>query len=775
MSAKSGSFKEAFIDWLLTHSIKIMIVNLLLVLAVGFGASHLYIDTDWKIFFDKDDPNLIAEEHLQSTYGKSDNILFIIAPEDANVFTRETLSAVESLTEQAWQTPHSVRVDSITNYQYPRVEGDDIIVEDLVRNALELTKGQIDRIKDIAVNDIGLVNRLIAMKGDVTAVNVTLNLPESNRVAIKEAVDFSRELRSNIISEHPQLTIHLAGFAVNQQTLDEVIAGDAKTLIPSMFMVVLIILAILLRSLSATLATLFIIALSIIIGMGFAGWVGFAVNNVSVSAPTIIMTLAVADCVHLFTTYLVRIRSGVARHTALKQSLTLNFYPIFLTSVTTAFGFLTLNFSDSPPFRELGTIAAAGVLGSLWMTVFVLPGLIKLLPIKVSAMPGQSSWGITGLAEWVIRHQNPIFYIVLAGAIFCSLNIFKIQLNDNPIGYFSDDIPMRKASIFLEEHLTGTQSVSFSLAAGKSNGISDPQFLYQIDEFVAWLRGLPEVENVESFTDILKRLNQVLHEDKLEQFRLPDNRELAAQLILLYELSLPYGLDLNYQINTDKSAMKLTFTVTNIKSRGLIDIENRAAQWLSENAPSIASRGASQSLMSAHIGQRNIENMIAGSLVAMVLISCSLILAFKSVRYGLLSFVPNMFPALVVFGVWGLLVGEVNMAASVVFSLTLGIIVDDTIHFLDKYIRGRRENGLNPEDAVRYAFSAVGKALVLTSIVLAGGFLILTASDFMVNATAGLLVASTIVIAIVLDLLFLPVVLIKIDSLLEARGVKFQY
>lgn len=773
-SAGQHRFKDTFIDWLLGHCVLIMVVSLLLVLAMGYGANRLHLDTDWKIFFDKDDPNLIAEENLQNTYGKSDNILFIIAPDNANVFASSTLAAVEELTERAWQTPHSVRVDSITNYQYPLVEGDDILVENLVTDAADLNDRQIFRIRKIAVNDIGLANRLISPTGSVTAVNVTLSLPEKNSLAVNEAVQFAQQLRTEIKTQNPGLDIYLTGLAVTQQTFEDVAGRDAITLMPGMFILILILLAILFRSIFATLATLIVVVLSIIVGMGCAGWMGFALNNVNIAAPTIIMTLAVADSVHLVTTFLRNFRAGEVKKVALKKSLSLNLYPIFLTSITTALGFLTLNFSDSPPFRELGTISAVGVLGALWVTVLILPGLINYFPMSGKPIKEGSGWNMTRFADWVISHQNTLIVGVLAVTIVCAAGISRIHLNDDPIGYFSDNVPLRKASVFLEKNLSGNQSITYSLDSGEPGGVSDPEFLRSVDAFASWLGSLEQVKNIENFTDTLKRLNQVMHGDRTEEYRLPKSRELAAQLILMYELSLPYGLDLNNQINSDKSALRLTFTVTNLKSAGLIDLERKVSHWLTENSPSLRSRGASQSLMFANIGQRNIESMIAGSIVAFLLIFGLLMLALKSIRYGLISLVPNIFPAVVTFGVWGLLVGEINMAASVVFSLTLGIIVDDTIHFLSKYIAGRRELGLCAEDAVRYSFETVGAALIVTSIALAAGFMILALSDFVVNSTSGALVAGTIMVAIVLDLLFLPAILIKVDNFLHKDATPYQ-
>jgi predicted RND superfamily exporter protein len=323
----------------------------------------------------------------------------------------------------------------------------------------------------------------------------------------------------------------------------------------------------------------------------------------------------------------------------------------------------------------------------------------------------------------------------------------------------------------IETRLSGTQTLHYSFDSGRPQGLGSPEFLLGVDKFVGWLRAQPEVVNVESFTDTLKRLNQVMHEDAQEWNRLPDSLEMTAQYILLYEISVPYGQDVTHQMSADKSSLKVTATLKNQKSQGLIAFEERSRAWMAENLSGIAARGAGQSVSFANVGLRNIDGMLRGSLVAVILISLCLIIAFRSIRLGLISFVPNLFPTLTTLGIWGAVVGEVNIAASVVFSLTLGIIVDDTTHFLVKYIEARQDHGLEPQEAIRYTFTRVGSALLSTSIVLAIGFLVLVRSDFSITSTSGLLVAITIIIAILLDLLFLPALLIKVDRWLITKSV----
>ena len=254
-----------------------------------------------------------------------------------------------------------------------------------------------------------------------------------------------------------------------------------------------------------------------------------------------------------------------------------------------------------------------------------------------------------------------------------------------------------------------------------------------------------------------------MHGDDPSWYRLPDASELAAQYLLLYEMSLPYGLDLNNQINIDKSATKLTVTVETLSSNEMLALEARAQGWLLENGlDEMQVAGSSSAIMFSHIGYRNIRAMLVAAVIALILISGLLIFALRSMRFGLISLVPNLAPAGVAFGLWGLFHGEVGLALSIIASVTLGIIVDDTIHFLSKYLRAVREHGYSPEQAVQYAFSNVGVALTFTTIVLAIGFMILALSPFQVNAQMGLMTAITVVLALVIDFLFLPPLLIAL-------------
>ncbi|MDE0007584.1 MAG: MMPL family transporter, partial [Gammaproteobacteria bacterium] len=283
-----------------------------------------------------------------------------------------------------------------------------------------------------------------------------------------------------------------------------------------------------------------------------------------------------------------------------------------------------------------------------------------------------------------------------------------------------------------------------------------------VDAFAEWYRGQPEVVHVQAFPDIMKRLNRNMHGDDPAFHRLPDDAELAAQYLLLYELSLPFGNDLNDRIDIAKSATRMTVVVRSLSSQAQRELDARAVAWLRANAPDLATEASGVSIVFAHLSQRNIESMLRGTILAMALISLILVVVFKSVRLGLASLLPNFVPAAMAFGLWGYLVGQVGLAASVVTAMAFGIIVDDTIHFLSRYLRARREN-LAPPEAVRAAFRRVGPALWTTTAILSLGFLVFATSGFALSWALGLLITITILFALLADFLLLPPLLMAID------------
>ena len=756
-------FALRLIDLVLRRRWWVIAASVLVVFAIGSGARFLGMSNNYSDFFSPDNPELTTFEAFQDTYTKNDNILFVVRPEEGDVFAPRVAEAIERITEESWQIPFVLRVDSITNFQHSWADGDDLTVEDLIRDGGSLSEAEFAAKREVVMNEPLLHGNLVSLDGRTTGVNVTLQYPEKSLTEVPAAAAVAREIADGIRAEYPDMKIVISGVSMLNNAFAESGQQDAMTLVPFMYVVLILGMVITLRSISGTVATLVIIALSTIAAMGFAGFAGIKLTPISLTAPTIILTLAIADSVHILLSMRTFQRLGMGKIPALRESFRINFLAVSITSITTIVGFLSLNFSDAPPFWHLGNITAFGI-GSAWMlSMTVLPALVSMLPMRVrqSANGGRSLDSLLGrLGRWVTARHRPLLIGMGLTVVFLLAMVPTIELNDEWVKYFDKSVTFRTDTEYAIENLTGVYTIDYSIPSGEPSGISNPEYLKNLAAYTSWLREQPEVRHVYSYADIIRRLNKNLHGDDPAWYRLPEDAEMAAQYLLLYELSLPYGLDLNDRINIDKSATRVTATVADLSTVDTRRFIDRTEAWLVDNVPErMQAKATGAAVMFSHISKRNIESMLRGNAIAIVLIAFIMYFALRSRGLALLSVVSNAVPILMTFGIWALFVGKVGMAAATVTATSLGIVVDDTVHFLSKYRRARNEKGLPTPKAIHYAFETVGTPIVVTTVVLSFGFAVLAASTFRINAEMGLLTALAILTALVVDFFLLPAIL----------------
>ncbi|MEM9619018.1 MAG: MMPL family transporter [Pseudomonadota bacterium] len=765
-------FAVALATWVIRLRWIVILAAIAGAVYVGQNAQKLEYSNNYRTFFSEDNPELKNFEEFQATYTKSDNFLFVFVPkDDTKVFTNRNLEAIGQLTEEAWRLPFATRVDSITNFQYTYAIGDELIVEDLVPEpGATSPQGLLDK-EAAALAEPLLNGQLITSDASVTAVNVVLTYPEKSLTEVPEAVAAARALRAQIEEAYPDLEIYLTGTSMLNNAFGEAIQSDFKTLIPLMIGIIIVTTIIAVRSVSATFATLSLVILSTMFAMGWAGFVGIKLAGPSPSSVIVILTLAIADSIHILMSARSSMRAGMGQREAIIESIRINFLAVSITSLTTIVGFLSLNFSDSPPFHDFGNISAVGILAAWALSLTFLPAILSVVPLRVKTVD-ESDRGsfLRGFANFVIAHNKKLFVVMAAISAAAIAMIPTIELSDQFRKYFDPRIEFRSDTDAVIDYF-GFYPMEFSVKAGEPGGVSDPAFLEKLEEFTEWLRAHPSVVHVYSVADIMKRLNKNLNEDKPEYYRLPEDRDLSAQYLLLFELSLPYGLDLNDRINIDKSSTRVTATLEGeISTKDIRQFLKDSDAWFDENAPEIEGPATGPQVMFTFIAQRNVESMVTGTSIAIVLIAFIMMAALRSLSMGLLSMVPNGLPILSAFGVWAILVGEVGFSVAAVASLSLGIVIDDTVHFLTKYMRARREKGLSAEDSIRYAFETVGAAIIFNTIILLAGFLVLTLSAFKINMELGMLTSLTIAIALVLDFLLLPGLLLMTAR--DRKGTK---
>lgn len=756
---------EKFARWLIRRRWWIILISFLAMAGSVLGARHLTFEDNWRIFFSKANPDLLAFEELENVYTKNEDLFFMIAPKNGQVFNRAALTSVAWLTNEAWKLPFSTRVDSLANFQHTSVSGDDLIVRNLVENADALSDSDIQQVEQVAMSEPLLVNFAVSSRAHVTSVAVSIVLPQKSLTETQETAVQARRLGNEFRQRFPDIDLYIAGSIMINDAFNELAQKDFKTLVPVMYLVILLAVFFILRSVTGTLLTLFSIIISILTTLGLAGWLKIQLTPISISAPTIIVTVAVADCIHLFLSVLHGMRQGLNKQEAIVEALLLNLGALAITAVSTVVGFLTLNFCDVPPYRDLGNLAAIGVAVCFLFTVVFMPAMLAVLPFHAKIVQGEKEVMMAGFAEYTIRNRKPLLWIVGLLSLLLSVCSLRNDFHDNFAGLFSLKTEIRQALEFAATHLGGLYDILYSVNSGKSGGVSDPSYLKKLDEFANWCRSQPEVVHVFSVADIFKRLNKNMRGDNPHDYRIPESQELAAQYLLLYEMSMPFGLTLNDRINVDKSASRMSVIMKPLPSKQILAFEERVQIWLRANVPEpMRARGTGSLIMFSHIGKRNTQTMVQGDIWGVFTIAIVMILVLKSFKFGVISLIPNILPAGIAFGLWGLFVGRLGADAAPATGITLGILVDDTTHNLMKYLHARRVKGYSPARAVHYVFSTVGLATLSTTMILVAGFLVLAFSDFMFNSTLGILCALTIGIGGIAEFLLMPPLVLKLEE-----------
>lgn len=742
----------------------------LLVLGVtGAGFSNFRLEANYRAFFAKGDPLVASLDDMRDTYDSGDTQAILIKTRDGDLFSRRGLAAIEEVTDLSWALPYTIRVESLANFPHTQGTDDELIVNDLITRAEELSDAQIREIREYALSEPLLLRALVTPKGDATLVLASFTRETSESLAAtQEVYDAGMRIRDEMRAKYPEFEFYVTGVVAGGAAFTEAASSDGEVLIPLGLFSALFAMFLYLwyesgragTAGSGLVGSLAVIQVAVLIPLGLMGWAGVAANNITSVIPIVILTLAVADSLHILISYFQFLREGQEKRQALLESLRLNAEPVWLTSITTMLGFLALNNSDSPPFQQMGNLVAIGVIVAWAAANTLLPAVLALMPASVSEASRKRFNPMPRVAGWLIRWRNFVLICGVLGLVGSIYGIQQNKLNEKWSGYIARDTAFGTATYELLDSFVDINTVEYSLDSGKENGIYELDYLNKLAAFSEWLRAQPEVLYVQSLDQTLKRLNKNIHGDDPTYHRMPEDEVEAAQYLLLYEMSLPFGASMTNQVSFDKSSTRVIVGLHTSDTAVHLGFMDRVAGWFEANAPELTHPGTGSTTIMANLAHRDAIGMLWGTALVLLVISISVTIVFRSPGYGLLTMLVNAMPAVTALGIWGLTVGQVGLSVSMVFAASLGIIVDYGVHFLSKYRRARIEKGYSAEEAVKYAYSTVGVALLVTTAVLVINFGILGFSDFLLNVYMGVLTAITIVLALLAEMIFLPAMLL---------------
>lgn len=746
--------------------VRAILLSVLVTLICAFGATNISINADTRVFFSDENDDRQALDLFENRYTPSVNLFIALHTAEGDVFTAERLAALNELTEAAWQLPYSFRVESVINAPHISSDPEGIIISEA--GAVSAAE-KVEAVRARVMTDEVLVGRLIAADAKTTGINIFVDYPLESSAATGEILAAAKEMIATSSVAEVGMDAWYGGRVASSHAFSTASKKDLATLIPLTFAVFFVLLIILMRSITIAGGLFLTALLAAASTMGVAGWAGVQINAATAHIPTVIIALGVASLSHLAISFRRHIRRGEHQYDAVDKALKSDRVPIALTLCTTCIGFLTLNFADAPPFQQLGTMVALGALFCLFFGLIFLPAYLKLVNIRLQAPRAFISQAVDWSVEFIVTRRHQLAILIPLAGVLCLFGLTRISIDDTFTDYFAESFAFRQHADLIEQNLTGLEVVEFDIGSDQENMIYEAAYIEKLTAFEDWLNEQPKVHHVNSILEVYRRLNQHLTDGDPANHVVPEGRELLAQYILLYEMSLPLGQDLTNAITVDKSRSRVTAILRDASTAEVKEFKEAAENWL-QSTPShdIGGSGTGLAVMFAYLSSLNVKSMIGGTALALILISGVLIVALQSVRYGVMSLIPNLAPGALAFGLWGYAVGEVGVAVSVVGAITLGIIVDDTIHLSWRY-REARKQGADPVSATRATFEKVGEPMLISTIVLVTGFLILSVSGFHITSSTGILVAATIAFALILDwFLFIPLLILS-ESLFRKR------
>jgi len=757
-------FTETFAEKIIQYRYLSILFCLVLLIASFRGVGGIAFSPDMEQFFPEDYPISENHAHIEDTFYSSDSVIIAIGVDEGTVFNPRILNLIEEITDKAWSTPHSIRVDSLSNFSFVRAEIDDLVVEPFIEESLEWDQKKINERSTLIEKEEQAYGTILSKDKKTTFINISIDAPRDDvEKEYAESMEHIFAFMDPLKKEYPEADMRYAGIVYIEYLSPLIVKAEMPVLIPTLLFVILLSLFILLRNVVAVISSLVVIIFSVITAVGILGHFNTTVSQPFLMVPILVATLAVADCVHLFNVYFQSKLEKSAKDSIIK-SLRLNLEPLLLTSLTTSIGFLCLNLAPIPALRVVANGIVIGVVAAFVFSIFFLAPLMSFFNVKASSQIENQTKLSKRVGQFSLKNRKKIIWLVPLFSAFLMSFIPLNETKDNPMEFYSERFTsVAEDTKWLAKRLGGTFLVTYEYVSDDS--VSDPEYLRQLDKFTTWLENQDEVLSVNSLSKIIKNLNRTLNGDDQSWYVIPQDSELVAQYLFFYEMSLPFGLDLTSTINQERTSTKVTVSLKEIDSKAFIEFYDRVDDYASLSIVSgnLSGGGGTRSVM-AFMGMLLAEQLMYALIIGFIVITLAIALFYRSLSAGLITAIPNILPIGVAFGIWGIFSSNVSMLVSLGIGCTLGIVVDFSVHFLSKYLYARRSLSLSAEESVLYAFETVGFPLTIMTVSLCMGFAVLFLASFMpLRGFAGITMIS-FVAALIIDLLLFPAVLIAWDG-----------
>ncbi|MCA9540801.1 MAG: MMPL family transporter [Myxococcales bacterium] len=749
---------RGFVGFIIARPWLSIVLGLGLLAAMVPGLRSLRTQFTYRAWFAPTDPLIERFDAFERRFGNDDSALVLVRS-PSGLFDVETATLLRELTNRLWTVPEVIRVDSLANFNWVHAEEDDLIVEPLIPDEGPLDAETLAARRAVALAHPLIPGYLTGPEARTAAIYVRL------KPALDSVPDFPKVIDGieKVLAEFEGQGDHeffITGTPMVADSFRDAARNDARRLLPAVFGLIIICLAIAMRRASAVLLPLLIIVLAIAGTLGTAGWFDLPINNLTASVPQFLVAISIATGVHVFNTFNQAYADGADRLEAVRVALRSNMQPTLMTSVTTAVGFLSFSGAVVIPVRHLGILSGLGTMLAWLLTYLVAGGALTLLPLKRKARVLKDRTRGGRIAETINRMKAAILFGYAALCVVAVAAATMLVVDSDYFEYFAEDAPVHIATQRVEADVGGALIVELVIDSGKPGGAKEPEFLREVDRLADWLRARPFITSAVSVVDFLKATNKALHGDDQKAYVLPDSRDAVAQEFLLYTMSLPQGMDLNDRMSLDEDAVRLTTVWRPHNSRTVLPeleiIQAEAARL------GLKLTFTGKSLLLLQMNPYVVDAFVQSLLIALITVSLILMAILRSVRLGLLAMIPNAVPLLFGAAMLATFSRPLDIGTVVVFSICLGIAVDDTVHFLAHY-NVHRHAGLSPEQAVARIYDRTMPAMVATTVTVVIAFGIFAYSSFVPNRLFGILTSFILSTALITDALLLPALLLLRD------------
>jgi len=739
---------------------------LIAVCLLATGLTKLTFNPDLETYFPEGHPAVIRYNEIDDMFIPTDNLIIAVHSNEGTLFNGDSLKVIEELTKKSWTIPYSVRVDSLTNYSYVKSVNDDLIVEPFIEEAEKKSIEFIEKRKDLVAGEDIIYKSLISEDKKTSVVSIIVDPPGPNKEdQNSELINYILGFIEPIKESNENLDIRLLGNPYLDYISPRIVKAEMPVVMPLMLLLIFFIVFLMIRSYVAVLATFVVILMSLIATFGSIGILGSPLNQMVTTIPILIITLALADCIHLFSIYFQNRVKGISSKESMEKSLEMNIQPLFLTTISTCIGFLCLNFIEVAPLRDFGNAVAIGIGFAFIFTIFFIAPIVSFFEVKTASKVTKQTRFSTSVGSFILKNGNKLIFSITSISFLILLCIPMNELDENPTQMYAEGFTSFSSdTLWLDEKLSVTFPVNF-LATNEEGQVSDPDFLKILDKFSVWLEEREQVNHVTSLANNMKNLNKSMHGDDPEWKKIPENADLSAQYLFFYEMSLPMGLDLNSSISQDRKSTKISATLKDMSANEFKEFNNEVLGYLRQNnLENMISEPSSFRVIFTYMVEAIVNSLLYGLFIGILLITLIIGLFFRSYLLPALSIFPNILPIGMGFGLWGLFVGDVGFMVAVGMGSTLGVIVDFTVHFLSKYELARKEFKKSVEESVIYSFETVGFALIIMTVVLALGFSVLNLVTFIPIQDFAKFSVICFIGGLIINFLFLPNLLMKFDK-----------